>query len=55
MVASDSQSPFLNQRQGTAILALNAAQTEQSGKTLDFLPRMDWLWMYLTMALQQLW
>ncbi|MEM9264744.1 MAG: hypothetical protein AAGA46_04395 [Cyanobacteria bacterium P01_F01_bin.13] len=39
MIAPDSQSLLLQQGEGTAILALNDAQNEQSGETLDFLPQ----------------
>ncbi|MEM8614187.1 MAG: hypothetical protein AAGF93_19355 [Cyanobacteria bacterium P01_H01_bin.105] len=39
MVAPDSQSLLLQQGEGTAIIALNDAQDEQSGDTLDFLPQ----------------
>ncbi|ESA36755.1 hypothetical protein N836_05825 [Leptolyngbya sp. Heron Island J] len=39
MVAPDSQSLLLQQGEGTAIIALNDAQDEQSGETLDFLPQ----------------
>lgn len=39
IIAPDSQSLLLQQGQGTAIIALNDAQNEQSGDTLDFLPQ----------------
>ena len=39
MIAPDSQSLLLQQGEGTAIIALNDAQDEQSGETLDFLPQ----------------
>ncbi|MBT9311161.1 hypothetical protein [Leptothoe kymatousa] len=38
IIAPDSQSLLLQQGQGTAVIALNNAQDEQSGETLDFLP-----------------
>ena len=39
IIAPDSQSLLLQQGEGTAIIALNNAQDEQSGDTLDFLPQ----------------
>lgn len=39
IIAPDSQSLLLQQGEGTAIIALNDAQNEQSGDTLDFLPQ----------------
>ncbi len=39
IIAPDSQSLLLQQGQGTAVIALNDAQNEQSGDTLDFLPQ----------------
>ncbi|NEP63389.1 MAG: hypothetical protein F6K31_41900, partial [Symploca sp. SIO2G7] len=39
MIAPDSESLLLQQGEGTAIIALNDAQNEQSGETLDFLPQ----------------
>ncbi|MEM7794010.1 MAG: hypothetical protein AAF579_06090 [Cyanobacteria bacterium P01_C01_bin.118] len=39
IIAPDSQSLLLQQGQGTAIIALNDDQSEQSGEILDFLPQ----------------
>jgi hypothetical protein len=39
IIAPDSQSLLLQQGQGTAIIALNNDQSEQSGEILDFLPQ----------------
>ncbi len=39
IIAPDSQSLLLLKGKGTAIIALNDAQNEQSGDTLDFLPQ----------------